>query len=352
MQKESYYNQPSFNQPLATLNRSPLRAVTRRAPCEVCGKSDWCSITADGARVICMRVRSDKPTRNNGYLHILRDDLTPPARPLPQPPRPQPPPTIKTIQLADVARRHSIYVDLLRLHLVLAKEHRANLQARGLSDLTIDAHGYQSAPTSDYAANVARALAREHDLTGVPGFYRNGDAWRINFGTWNQGIIIPVRDTRNRIRALMIRRDDANTKPKYIWLSSKDKPDGASPGSPPNFARVDVARASGAITVTEGALKANVISELTGEAVCGIAGVSNFSETFGADLRRAIPELKSVVVAYDADFRENESVRRALDKLIVNLQHAELPVTVRMWQPERGKGLDDVLASSSKEVAQ
>jgi hypothetical protein len=294
-----------------------------------------------------MRAPSKHPTRNNGYLHILRDDFTSSTRARPQPPTTK---TIKTIPLADVARRHSIYVDLLRLHLVLAEEHRANLQARGLSDLTIDAHGYQSAPTSDYAANVARALAREHDLTGVPGFYRNGDAWRMNFDAWNQGIIIPVRDTRNRIRALMIRRDDANAKPKYIWLSSKDKPDGASPGSPPNFARVDVARASGEMIVTEGALKANVISELTGEAVCGIAGVTNFQETFGRDLRRALPELRRVVVAYDADFRTNEAVRRGLDKLIVNLQHASLTVTVRMWQPERGKGLDDVLASS-KEVA-
>jgi hypothetical protein len=29
MQKESYYNQPSFNQLLSTLNRATLRAVTR-----------------------------------------------------------------------------------------------------------------------------------------------------------------------------------------------------------------------------------------------------------------------------------------------------------------------------------
>ncbi len=346
---ESYHNQTNFNQSTSTINRSPLRPVTRRQPCEVCGKPDWCSFTAGGARVICMRVRSDKPTRNNGYLHILRDDgFTPPARPLPQPPQPPP---VETRRIADADTCHHVYVDLLRLHLVLAKEHRANLQARGLSDLTIDAHGYQSAPTSDYAANIARALSKDYDLTGVPGFYRNGDTWRINFGTWNQGIIIPVKDTRARIRGLMVRRDNA-IKNKYIWLSSKDKPDGASPGSPPHFARLDVARATGAITVTEGALKANVISELKGEAVCGIAGVANFSETFGADLRRAIPELNRAVVAYDADFRTNEAVRRGLDKLIVNLQRASLTVTVRMWQPERGKGLDDVLASSSKEVAQ
>jgi hypothetical protein len=294
-----------------------------------------------------MRVRSDKPTRNNGYLHILRDDFTPHT---PQPPRPQPPPIIKaTPPLADVERAHHVYVDLIRAHLVLADEHRANLRARGLSDLAIEFHGFKSTPTNIFAANIARALSKDYDLTGVPGFYRERGAWCMNFGAWYRGIIIPVRDTRFRIRGLMIRRD-ADEKPKYVWLSSKDKPDGASPGAPPHFARVDVARASGKIIVTEGALKANVISELTGESVVGIAGVSNFPETFGADLRRAIPELKSAVVAYDADFRTNEAVRRGLDKVAANLQSAGLNVTVILWKPERGKGFDNVLAAS-KEVA-
>jgi hypothetical protein len=294
-----------------------------------------------------MRVRSDKPTRNGGYLHILRDDFTPHIA---QQPRPQPPPIIKaTPPLADVERAHSVYVYLLRAHLVLADEHREALRARGLSDLAIEFHGFKSAPTNIFAANIARALSVEHDLNGVPGFYPDKGAWRLNFTEWYQGIIVPVKDTRTRIRGLMVRRDDV-IKNKYIWLSSSREPDGASPGSPPHFARVDVARATGKIVVTEGALKANVVSELTGESVVGIAGVSNFPETFGADLRRAIPELKSAVVAYDADFRTNEAVRRGLDKVAANLQSAGLNVTVILWKPERGKGFDNVLAAS-KEVA-
>jgi hypothetical protein len=289
-----------------------------------------------------MRVRSDKPTRNGGYLHILRDDFTPH---IPQQPRPQPPPIIKaTPPLADVERAHSVYVDLLRAHLVLADEHREALRARGLSDLAIEFHGFKSAPTNIFAANIARALSVEHDLNGVPGFYRDKGAWRLNFTEWYQGIIVPVRDTRFRIRGLMVRRDDA-IKHKYIWLSSSREPDGASPGSPPHFARVDVARATGKIVVTEGALKANVISELTGEAVVGISGVSNFPETFGADLRRAIPELKSAVVAYDADFRTKEPVRRGMTKLRQNLSAAGFAVSVRVWDASVGKGFDDVLAN-------
>jgi DNA primase len=289
-----------------------------------------------------MRVRSDKPTSNNGYLHILRDDDFTPH--IPQPPRPQPPP-VETPRIADVDTCHHVYVDLLRAHLVLSGEHRANLRARGLSDLAIEFHGYKSAPTNIFAANIARALSKDFDLTGIPGFFRERGEWRLNFTEWHQGIIVAVKDTRARIRGLMVRRD-APDKPKYVWLTSKDKPDGASPGAPPHFARVDVARASGKIIVTEGSLKANVISELTGESVVGIAGVANFSERFGADLRRAIPELKSVVVAYDADFRTNEAVRRGMTKLRQNLNAAGLSVSVRVWDANEGKGFDDVLAAA------
>ncbi len=163
-----------------------------------------------------MRVRSDKPTRNGGYLHILRDDGFTPHTP----PRPQPPPIIKaTPPLADVERAHSVYVDLLRAHLVLADEHREALRARGLSDLAIEFDGYKSAPTNIFAANIARALSVEYDLNGVPGFYRDKGAWRLNFTEWYQGIIVPVKDTRARIRGLMVRRDNA-IKHKYISLSS------------------------------------------------------------------------------------------------------------------------------------
>jgi hypothetical protein len=284
-----------------------------------------------------MRVRSDKPTRNNGYLHILRDDFTAQPRPQPLPPKPKP-------KASDVERRAAVYSEFLK-PLVLAEEHHAALRGRGLSDRAISEHGYRSAPTDIFAANIARALAKEYDLTGVPGFFKQGDAWQVSFSTWNQGIVIPVRDTHERIRGLMVRRDEG-TKPKYVWLSSKDKPCGDSPGAPPHFIRLDVARATGAMTVTEGALKANVISELTGDAVCGIAGVLTFGESFGRDLRQAIPELKSVVVAYDADFRTNEAVRRGMTKLRQNLSRAGFSVSVRIWDASAGKGLDDVLANS------
>ncbi len=47
---------------------------SRRRPCLICEKPDWCSVSTDGSVAICMRVTSDKPTENGGWLHRLTDD--------------------------------------------------------------------------------------------------------------------------------------------------------------------------------------------------------------------------------------------------------------------------------------
>jgi hypothetical protein len=67
--------------------------VTAKAPCPVCRRPDWCGVSSDGRFAVCMRVPSDQPTRNGGYLHKLfievRDPPPPRKRfvPPPAPPR-------------------------------------------------------------------------------------------------------------------------------------------------------------------------------------------------------------------------------------------------------------------------
>jgi len=53
--------------------------VTRHRPCVVCGRGDWCGYSADGSVAICMRVKSNRPTRNGGWLHRLTDSAPRPA---------------------------------------------------------------------------------------------------------------------------------------------------------------------------------------------------------------------------------------------------------------------------------
>jgi len=56
---------------------STWQRVTKRRPCPVCGRPDWCMITgpADSpTAVICARTESQKQCGAAGWLHVLRDD--------------------------------------------------------------------------------------------------------------------------------------------------------------------------------------------------------------------------------------------------------------------------------------
>lgn len=57
--------------------RGDWKRVSRRRPCPVCEKDDYCGYAGDDSApsaAICMRIESDKPTKNGGWLHKLRDD--------------------------------------------------------------------------------------------------------------------------------------------------------------------------------------------------------------------------------------------------------------------------------------
>lgn len=43
--------------------------VSKSAPCQICGKPDWCGYSLTHA--ICLRISSDRPTANGGWLHPL-----------------------------------------------------------------------------------------------------------------------------------------------------------------------------------------------------------------------------------------------------------------------------------------
>lgn len=45
--------------------------VTRKRPCAICRRPDWCGYTEDA--ICCMRIQSDKPTKNGGWLHKTDD---------------------------------------------------------------------------------------------------------------------------------------------------------------------------------------------------------------------------------------------------------------------------------------
>jgi len=45
--------------------------VNRKHPCCICDRTDWCGTSPDGTLACCMRVKSDRPTKNGGWLHRI-----------------------------------------------------------------------------------------------------------------------------------------------------------------------------------------------------------------------------------------------------------------------------------------
>ena len=103
--------------------------------------------------------------------------------------------------------------------------------------------------------------------------------------------------------------------------------------------------------ITEGALKANVISSFLDAPVVGVAGTSSFNETFGDYLKEELPDLRRVVIAYDTDWMKKKEVRRALLRLQRVLTKAGLRWKLRTW-PGEYKGYDDFLLAVSLERAE
>lgn len=106
--------------------------VTKKNPCPICGKPDWCGVAPDGSAAICMRIESDKPTSNGGYLHRITKETAPR-----QPPRrftPPPPCSLDFEAMMDVYVRNtpqdaletfadSLGVDVLALAEIGAARH-------------------------------------------------------------------------------------------------------------------------------------------------------------------------------------------------------------------------------------
>jgi hypothetical protein len=241
---------------------------------------------------------------------------------------------------ADADRLNDVYSNLLSELLLTGAHGDELLIGRGLSDTTIAYNLYASVPDTAKGNEIAASLGCRFNLRGVPGFYRQEGHWQLN--TRSYGFYVPYRDEFGRIVGVQVRRD-GNADPKYVWLSSTGMPEGTSATTCVHFVRPDLASNSD-VLITEGALKADRISEFLQVPVVALAGVNGTSaETLTDYLKRALPEMQSVVIAFDIDWQEKQQVKCALNRLVAVLSATGLPVSVRQWNPALGKGLDDVL---------
>jgi hypothetical protein len=159
--------------------------------------------------------------------------------------------------------------------------------------------------------------------------------------------LVPVRDLDGHIVALKVRADDPGDGPKYTTISSA-KHSGPSPG-----AQVHTPLHNGhhgdIVRLTEGELKADVATVLSGALTIAIPGVALW--------RKALPILQAlqptrVLLAFDADWRTNPHVAQAMGQTACALVKAGVKVQVEDWAPALGKGIDDVLAAGHAPVLQ
>ncbi|NSW84278.1 MAG: DUF3854 domain-containing protein [Syntrophothermus sp.] len=317
--------------------------VTRTRPCLICGKPDWCSITDDGTWAVCRRVDNGQGTHKvdkagmDYWLYKLTDG-----------PRTPPPelPARQESERADAETLHQVYCRLLA-ELTLSPEHRKNLRKRGLSDEEIDRRGYRSLPVRG-RSELARRLLDTFDpetLARVPGFYireEGGRQWWSLAGP--AGLVIPCRDIQGRIVALKVRSDNPDEeRGKYVYVSSKNH-GGPGPGAPVHHPIFD-GSIGDIVRITEGELKADIATTLSGILTISVPGVSCW--------RPVIPALKAlgakqVLLAFDADWKVNQHVRRALHRAAGALVKEGFEIMVETWPLEQGKGIDDLLAAGNK----
>jgi hypothetical protein len=310
-------------------------------PCPVCGHNGWCKVSTDGAVALCRRTdrgcdraRQDR----NGvpyWLHRL-DGSTAPT--------PGPRPDQVTPRLADPDTLHRVYSALLAA-LVLGKAHRDNLCARGLSPDQIERRGYRSLPRPRERPGLTRDLRERFGeaLLSVPGFavrQREGRSYVTLAGA--AGLLVPVRDLAGRVVALLSRPDKADGRGKYLWLSST-KDGGPSSGAPAHVP-LGVGPEAETVRLTEGALKADVATALSGLPTIGAAGMA---------WRPCLEVLrglgcKTVLLAFDADAASNATVAGTLAVCAKGLADAGLAVQLERWPLRQGKGIDDALAAGHR----
>ena len=358
------------------------RSVSRANPCPVCGADSWCSTFDRGVKCMRCTVGADHigtDSRDNEYGLYFNG-------PVPRGYRAPIASETAAAPIAPEAVRGAVYSALLHA-LTLSAAHHDQLLRRGLSEAEIAHREYRtlSAHPSERArvAEVVRAVAADAggDLDTVPGFWRGGVVGAA-------GLLIPVRDAGATIVALKVRRDvglsgsgsdGSDTGPKYVWFTSRSdaRPDAPSPGAiahvPLVSLRPRVTLPAGdldVVRVTEGPLKADIATAITGVRTIGIPGASITRDV--AKIARAMAP-RAVRLAWDSDaavapmqpppaqdgpaagrsIRRRNHVALALEQCAHALAR-ELPdveIELETWPTEGeggAKGIDDALMATAR----
>lgn len=334
------------------------RRVSKKRPCCICGKSDWCSTTATETISFCARstFNADRVSRQGwGVYYDRASDLEFNRNLFRSPKRKK---SIVSIPLASPAIRDHVYRKLIELSPASSNYSIVN-GLGGLLERRISDHSqYGSLPrtVSKRTALVERLVkevGKEFDseaisLIGIPGFWKdvNGETrlWS-KFDSNDDLMLIPFVGPDGLIQACQIRfmKYVQNRSGNYLWLSSAKESMGCGPGSPLHHAAPG-SHFDRPVLVTEGALKATIAQNfLIDRYVVGNSGVATAQREIVKTARR-----RPLEIAFDNDSFTNPHVARALSAL-VRLRYSDQisfayneDVRIVTWD-KRIKGLDDAV---------
>jgi hypothetical protein len=355
--------------------RDGFKNVTRKRPCLVCGKPDWCSYKEDESVSYCARVRegADRLTAKEGRgVFYHNKTFAPPVKSGFS--RFRKSKTETEIPFAPLEIRDFIYQTLLRLSPAgvssILTTGAKGLAERGLTNF--DDYGSLPAAQADRRnlANELRLLLNRtfpdylrensYGLRSVPGFWldERGEAnlW-LDKDYKNPLLLVPYRTPTGKIQACQLRAMGAekmsapSTASRYYWLSVP-KRGSAGCGTPLHYANWrDFSALSRfrAVLVTEGALKADAVKiHLSDFYVVANSGV-NCAHEIIINIARGKP----VFVAFDKDYHENPAVVRQLARLLkMRLDDNRTwqnftPTKILTWSGAE-KGIDDALLNNNR----
>lgn len=336
--------------------------VSRRSPCRICGKPDWCSTTKDHTIAFCARSAINADRRSSEGWGIFYYDIRNPSsgghcQPKKKLKRP------KSNSVAPIEIRHRIYQRLIRLsplpasgEIIYGNEWLFRQgQEFGRCGILPKLASERQRLVRLLSELIAKEEAAIPPFEGVPGFWR-GPNGRPRLGSdfdYDADLLlIPFLDSNGLIQACQLKviGKAKNTPGKYQWLSSIGKRQGCSSGTPLHHEGSIRFRGktTKTVLVTEGLHKAVTAQHfLPDRYVVASGGVATSHREIVKAARRKILE-----IAFDADCFTNPHVARALASLLaLRIREQEFlscdkPTKILAWD-RRFKGIDDALIAGA-----
>lgn len=253
-------------------------------------------------------------------------------------------PAKDTQRLPRIEARHEIYTTFLAACGLSDEHHRTLRNDRGLTREQIEANGYATIDQERGLKGIAALVElsakgkRGEQIIETPGFKLNerGELLCCVYA----GILIPVRDSKGRIANLIVRQDSG--KSKYLSYAYTGQLKGNLSAHHAGFPI-----AGGTVRITEGPLKSDIASAISGVATIAIPGVSQWQLAIDAIVAAKPTE---VLIAFDGDFVTNQDVAGAIQKIAEHCKAKSIPHAIETW-PAEYKGIDDfLLADTEKET--